>query len=60
MSVIENLMGVLVIYDAIIAGYGPTGAVAANLLGDAGLNVLRTKHVLIMVRFTTTSVEKQA
>ena len=40
MSVIENLMGVLVIYDAIIAGYGPTGAVAANLLGDAGLNVL--------------------
>ena len=40
MAVTENLMGVFVIYDAIIAGYGPTGAVAANLLGDAGLNVL--------------------
>lgn len=32
--------GALAIYDAIIAGYGPTGAVAANLLGAAGLKVL--------------------
>ncbi|MEM7020189.1 MAG: bifunctional 3-(3-hydroxy-phenyl)propionate/3-hydroxycinnamic acid hydroxylase [Pseudomonadota bacterium] len=27
-------------YDVVIAGYGPTGAVAANLLGRQGLNVL--------------------
>lgn len=30
----------MIIYDAIIAGYGPTGAVAANLLGAAGLKIL--------------------
>ena len=27
-------------YDVVIAGYGPTGAIAANLLGAAGLRVL--------------------
>ena len=27
-------------YDIVISGYGPTGAVAANLLGESGLRVL--------------------
>lgn len=27
-------------YDVVISGYGPTGAVAANLLGKRGLRVL--------------------